>query len=80
MVEEQAVEQQIFEAARKLDSLAVRESCLQEKCGDDAELRSRVEALLRAYDRSESFLESPPLEFTLDQPFSLEIEKVEPKK
>ena len=61
---EQADKQAIFEAARKLDSAEAREACLQRMCGGDAELTRQVTALLRAYDPSDSFLESPP--FGLD--------------
>jgi serine/threonine protein kinase len=60
MVEQSTDEQAIFEAARQLNSAEDRQSCLQQLCGENAELRLRVEALLRAYDESESFLESPP--------------------
>ncbi len=55
-------EQAIFEAARNAQSAELRKAYLDQHCGKDAELRRRVEALLRAYDESESFLESPPPE------------------
>ena len=35
---------------------------LDRKCGDDKELRRRLEGLLRAHDRVGDFLEKPPTE------------------
>ena len=63
-------EQAIFEVARKIDSRAAREAYLQQICGDDAAIGQRVRALLKAYEESASFLESPaaPLVGTLDEP------------
>jgi serine/threonine protein kinase len=52
-------EQAIFEVARKIDSREAREAYLQQICGNDAALEQRVRALLKAYDESASFLESP---------------------
>jgi serine/threonine protein kinase/WD40 repeat protein/Tfp pilus assembly protein PilF len=52
-------EQAIFEVARKIDAREAREAYLQQICGDDAAIGSRVRALLKAYDESQSFLESP---------------------
>jgi len=37
-----------------------RAAFLDKACGDDENLRRRVEALLRAYDRIGNFLEEPP--------------------
>ena len=39
---------------------AERAAHLDCECGDDAELRQRVEALLKAHDEPGSFLRSPP--------------------
>ena len=63
-------EQAIFEAARKTRPGEAREAYLQQVCGDDAALGQRVRALLKAYEESASFLESPaaPLVATLDEP------------
>ncbi len=63
-------EQAIFEAARKMDSPEVREAYLRRVCGDDAAIGQRVRALLKAYEESASFLESPaaPLGVTVDEP------------
>jgi serine/threonine protein kinase/tetratricopeptide (TPR) repeat protein len=55
-------EQAIFEGARNEQTAELREAYLDQHCGNDAELRRRIEALLRAYDEGESFLESPPPE------------------
>ena len=53
-------EQAIFEEARKAESPEARQAILDQKCGQDDELKCRVVALLRASEESESFLESPP--------------------
>jgi len=37
-----------------------RDGFLDKACGADAELRGKVEALLRAHDRLGNFLEEPP--------------------
>jgi eukaryotic-like serine/threonine-protein kinase len=37
-----------------------RAAFLDEACGGDEELRRKVKALLRAYDRVGNFLEEPP--------------------
>src|SRR5213076_1613514 len=52
-------EQAIFEVARKIHSREAREVYLQQICGDDAAIGERVRALLKAYEASASFLESP---------------------
>jgi eukaryotic-like serine/threonine-protein kinase len=48
----------IFEAALKLPPER-RAAYLQDACGNDATLRSRVEALLRAHEESGEFLQEP---------------------
>ena len=53
-------EQAIFEEARKARSPEARQALLDQKCGQDDELKRRVVALLRASEESASFLESPP--------------------
>ncbi|MCA8997228.1 MAG: protein kinase [Planctomycetaceae bacterium] len=58
-VDPQSVEG-IFLAALAKDSPEEREAFLQDVCGDNADLRMRVDALLRAYQDAGSFLESPP--------------------
>ena len=37
-----------------------RDAFLDRVCGDDDDLRAKVEALLRAHDRLGDFLEEPP--------------------
>jgi eukaryotic-like serine/threonine-protein kinase len=44
-----AREEQIFHAARAISSRAEQSSYLDKACGQDAQLRARIEALLRAY-------------------------------
>src|SRR5262245_36804818 len=55
----QAVER-LFEAARQLATPEQRAVFLQVACGQDAQLRQRVEALLRADEQAGTFLEEPP--------------------
>ena len=63
-------EQAIFEVARKIDAGEAREAYLLEVCGEDAAIKRRVRALLKAYQESASFLESPAasLVAALDEP------------
>jgi WD40 repeat protein/serine/threonine protein kinase len=49
----------IFTAALTKASLEERACYLDEACAGDAELRRRIEALLKAYDDAGSFLQSP---------------------
>src|SRR5262245_2185516 len=65
-------EEVIFNAARKMDSAEARREYLHQACGDDGVLRCRVEALLRAHEEANSFLESPAsgLVPTLDEPIT----------
>jgi hypothetical protein len=49
----------IFVEALKKERGQPRSAFLDEACGQNAELRSRVEALLRAYDDAGSFLQRP---------------------
>ena len=50
----------IFDRAQAIDSPQERRAYLDDACGTDAELRARVEALLRANEDAGSFLEQPP--------------------
>src|SRR5688572_4817145 len=59
MVETQVQEQAIFENARKIGSRDARQSYLLQVCGGNAKLYERLVDLLRAYDKSNSFLEVP---------------------
>ena len=49
----------IFSEALKVPPQA-RKAFLDKTCGDDEELRGKVEALLKAHARLGSFLEEPP--------------------
>ena len=49
----------IFTAALKV-SPQERGAFLERSCGDDKELRSKIDALLKAHDRLGDFLEEPP--------------------
>jgi len=49
----------IFNLARLIQTPEARQLYLQQVCGDDAQLQSRVEALLRVHDEQKSFLETP---------------------
>src|SRR5438034_11102011 len=53
-------EETIFSEAMAEASAQERSVFLDKACGDNAELRSRVEVLLAAHDRAGSFLEAPP--------------------
>ncbi len=72
MTDPQSVEG-LFVAALAKRSAEERETFLQEACGDDAERRRRVEALLRAYDDAGSFLEHPPLGTATADSFRLDF-------
>lgn len=50
----------IFNAALQKGSTAERFAYLDGACGSDAELRGRLEALLRAHEEAGSFLDAPP--------------------
>ena len=49
----------IFDHAAEIPSPDARRGYIAEACGDDANLRQRVDALLAAYDCAGSFLETP---------------------
>ena len=62
----------IFLAAAEKANPQERSDYLTDVCGDDTELRSRVEQLLAAQDKAASFLEAPVPEVgeTNDQPIA----------
>jgi serine/threonine protein kinase len=62
--------QSLFLAAVGAGTPADRAVLLEQECGADAELRRRIEALLRAHDESGSFLDelAPALPATVDDP------------
>ncbi len=58
----------LFHAATSRPSGAERDAYLDGACGDDAELRSRVEALLDAHDAAGTFLNEPVLDSAREGP------------
>ena len=54
-----ANEASIFNAARKIESASHRDDFLDDACGDDTDLRGRVEILLAAFHEESQFLEKP---------------------
>ena len=56
---EKSNEASIFNAARKIESAGERRDFLDAACGDDTDLRSRVEILLAAFLEESQFLEQP---------------------
>ncbi len=60
----------IFHAARTRDAGAERDAYLDGACGDDADLRARVDALLAAHDEASDFLEAPAVEGAQEGPGS----------
>src|SRR5262249_55367971 len=52
-------EEAIFNVARLIDGPEARRTYLGQACGEDPELRVRVDALLRVYDENRSFLQPP---------------------
>ncbi len=63
----------LFLVALGLKTPEQRQLFLDEMCGDNAEHRRRVEALLLAYDDAGSFLEKPPVELGEPQAMSLDF-------
>src|SRR5262249_10543773 len=51
----------IFNHARQIPGLEERRRYLEQACGEDEQLRARVEGLLRVHDEEASFLNSPTL-------------------
>ena len=56
----QTLEEELFEAAITKDSAAEREAFLKSACGEDEELRSRIEVLVEGYFEGEGFLTQTP--------------------
>ncbi|HKB06118.1 MAG TPA: protein kinase, partial [Gemmataceae bacterium] len=66
-------EEAIFQAARRIEAADARRHYLHQSCNGDADLRARVEALLRVHDEERSFLQSPAGGPRIaDEPFSEE--------
>jgi WD40 repeat protein/serine/threonine protein kinase len=62
----------IFWEAAHIASIGERDAYLDSACGEDSELRRRVEQLLQARSRAESFLEAPAADLvaTVDEPIT----------
>ena len=60
--------EELFHAARERSAGPEREAYLDGACGEDAEVRLRVEALLIAHDEASNFLEVPAVASTREQP------------
>src|SRR4051794_28392274 len=52
-------EQSIFNAARRIEAPDDRRRYVRQACGEDQELRARVEALLRVHEEESTFMGSP---------------------
>src|SRR5437667_11505072 len=52
-------EEELFEAALQLADPAERATYLQQACGDDLQLRQRVESLLAAHQEAGTFIDEP---------------------
>jgi serine/threonine protein kinase len=65
-------ERDIFIEAVQIETLADRQAFLDQACGGDSSLRERVETLLQAHEKGNSFLEAPPLAVaaTIDRPIT----------
>ena len=53
-------EEEIFEHVRQLSTSEERAAYLRNACGDNAQLRQNVEALLQAHENAGPFLQQPP--------------------
>ena len=60
----------VFSAALDCRTATARAECLERACSYMPGLRERVEALLRAHDRSVNFLETPPNDQTTPAAFA----------
>ena len=69
-----SVEQRLFAEALQCDSPPARASILDAGCGSDVAMRQRVEALLRAAESADDFLDKPPaaLQATVDLALDLD--------
>ena len=55
-------EEAIFDLARRIESPEARADYVDQACGANSQLKSRIAELLMTYDREQSFLEHPPEE------------------
>src|SRR5215472_10469646 len=72
MSEAEEREEALFEAALRI-SAEQRAAYLDQACGDDENLRSRLQALLAAFERAEGFLRQPAV--SLPAPSLPQVEK-----
>ena len=71
----------VFERAIEFSSSDDREKYLDQICGDDVDLRSQVEELLKAYDAAGSFLDEPnPALAISDSELNIENTQIGPYK
>ena len=66
-------EREIFEKSLDFSDAGAREAYLAGACGDDTDLRARLNALLRSHQEAGSFLHDAPIagaELTTDQPIT----------
>ena len=61
-------EREIFSRALDFDDPEDRAAYLGEACGEDAQLRERIEALLQSHEQADSFLQGGAA--VLDQPIT----------
>ena len=62
--------QSIFDVARRINDDSAQSDYLQQACGDNVELRQRIEGMLKVDAAGDSFFESPPpgIDATIDIP------------
>ena len=62
MIPKEHPEETIFKEAIKVESAGERDRYVHQVCGDNANLLSQVEQLLKAHDQADDFLEKPALD------------------
>lgn len=65
MANEQPNEEHIFNLARRIPAADARSEYLRQVCGDNRQLRARIESLLTAHDQSGFMNDSPSKEHTI---------------
>src|SRR5262245_55081637 len=63
-------EEDICNAARRVETGESRRTYVQQACGNNERLRARIEALLRIHDHEQQFLQSPVVASGLSEPIS----------
>src|SRR5271169_5129551 len=61
----------VFNAARQIAAPEARRRYLQETCGEDGDLRARVDALLRVHTEDHGFLEAPAVPMRAATPLAV---------